>query len=53
MNGPLLPLIVFVVIVAVVAVAGIRLGMLLAPRVERWADRDADPEREDQGGDDD
>lgn len=53
MSGPLVPLIVFAVFVAVVAVAGIRLGMLLAPRIERWADRAADPEQEDDGGDDD
>lgn len=53
MNGPLVPLLVFVVIVAVVAVAGIRLGMLLAPRIDRWADRAADPQQEDHVDDDD
>lgn len=53
MTGPLLPLLVFILLVAVVAVAGVRLGMLLAPRIDRWADRVADPQHEDEGGDDD
>ncbi|HEX7950315.1 MAG TPA: hypothetical protein VF494_08200 [Candidatus Limnocylindrales bacterium] len=38
---------VFLVLVAVVAVAGIRVGMLVAPRLGRLAD----PDDEDQGGD--
>lgn len=42
-------LLVFVAIVAVVAVAGVRLGMLLAPRIDRLAKAD----EEEQGGDDD
>ncbi len=40
---------VFVLIVAVVAVVGIRLGMLVAPRLGRWADGD---EEEDRAADD-
>jgi hypothetical protein len=34
MDDPI-ALVVFVAVVAVVAVAGIRLGMLLAPRIDR------------------
>ena len=45
----LIALVVFIGIVLVVAVAGIRLGMLLAPRIGRLADRDEEEER----GDDD
>jgi NADH:ubiquinone oxidoreductase subunit 3 (subunit A) len=48
MNG-LIALVVFVVIVAVVVVVGIRLGMLLAPRIDRLIERN----EEEQGGDDD
>jgi NADH:ubiquinone oxidoreductase subunit 3 (subunit A) len=51
-TGPWLPLLIFVGIVLVVAAAGVRLGMLLAPRIDRWAERAADP-HEDDGGDDD
>jgi hypothetical protein len=40
---------VFVAIVAVVAVGGIRLGMLLAPRIDRLVG----PTDEEQGADDD
>jgi len=42
-------LLVFVTIVTVVAVVGVRLGMLLAPRIDRWTERS----EEDQRGDDD
>ena len=52
MSGPWLPLLVFVGIVVVVGAVGVRLGMLLAPRIDRWADRAADTD-EDGGGDDD
>ena len=45
----LIALIVFGGIVLVMAVVGIRLGMLLAPRIGRLADRDEEEER----GDDD
>jgi hypothetical protein len=52
-SGQLLPLLVFIVAVAVVAVVGIGLGMLLAPRIGRWADHEPEPQPEDAGGDDD
>jgi NADH:ubiquinone oxidoreductase subunit 3 (subunit A) len=45
----LIAVVVFVAIVAVVAVAGVRLGMLLAPRIDRLAERTD----EEQGADDD
>jgi NADH:ubiquinone oxidoreductase subunit 3 (subunit A) len=48
MEG-LIALVVFVVIVVVVAVAGVRLGMLLAPRIDRLTQ----PSEEEPGGDDD
>jgi NADH:ubiquinone oxidoreductase subunit 3 (subunit A) len=47
--GPLIALAVFAVVVAVVAAVGIRLGMLLAPRIDRMTDRT----EEEPGGDDD
>ena len=49
----LVVLLAFVGFVVVVVVIGVRLGMLLAPRIYRWADREAEPRREDEGGDDD
>ena len=45
----LIALVVFVVVVVVVAVVGVRLGMLLAPRIDRLTERN----HEEQGGDDD
>ena len=42
-------LLVFVVAVVVVAVVGVRLGMLLAPRIDRLTE----PKEEEQGADDD
>ena len=45
----LIPLVVFVVTVVVVAVVGVRLGMLLAPRIDRMTERS----EEEPGGDDD
>ena len=45
----LIPLVVFVLIVVVVAVVGVRLGMLLAPRIDRLTERS----EEEPGGDDD
>jgi len=47
--GELIALPAFVAIVVVVAVAGIRLGMLLAPRIDRLTERN----EEEHGGDDD
>jgi hypothetical protein len=47
--GPLIPVAVFAVVVAIVAAVGIRLGMLLAPRIDRLTDRT----EEEPGGDDD
>jgi hypothetical protein len=41
----LIALAVFVVMVVVVAVVGIRLGMLVAPRIDRWAERDDEEDR--------
>jgi hypothetical protein len=41
----LLALVVFAALVTLVAVAGIRLGMLLAPHIERWTDRDDEEHR--------
>ena len=46
---PLIALAVFIVIVVVVAVVGVRLGMLLAPRIDRLTERT----EEEPGGDDD
>jgi hypothetical protein len=45
----LVAVIVFVALVAVVAVVGIRLGMLVAPRLDRLTT----PAEEDTSGDDD
>ena len=45
----LIPLAVFAVIVVVVAVIGVRLGMLLAPRIDRLTERS---EQEPRGDDD-
>jgi hypothetical protein len=40
-------LIAFLALVAVVAVVGIRLGMLVAPRLTRWTERDeTEPDEE-------
>ena len=47
--GDLTALVVFIAIVVVVAVAGIRLGMLLAPGIDRLTDQT----EEEQGADDD
>ncbi len=47
--GELTAVVVFLVVVAVVAVAGIKLGMLLAPRIDRLVE----PNEEEQGADDD
>jgi hypothetical protein len=47
--GDLSALFVFAVVVVVVAGVGIRLGMLLAPRIDRLTERN----EEEQGGDDD
>ena len=46
---PLIAIVVFIAIVAVVAVVGVRLGMLLAPRIDRLIE----PHDEAEGGDDD
>jgi hypothetical protein len=48
MDG-LITLVLFVLIVVVVAVVGVRLGMLLAPRIDRLTDR---TEEEPRGDDD-
>jgi len=41
-------LLVFLVLVAVVAAGGVAVGMLvIAPRLDRWAERDAEPTEED------
>ena len=45
----LIPLAIFVATVVVVAVIGIRLGMLLAPRIDRLIERNEEEPR----GDDD
>jgi len=45
----LIALALFVLIVVVVAVVGVRLGMLLAPRIDRLTE----PHEEESGGDDD
>ena len=46
---PLIAVAFFVVLVVVVAVVGVRLGMLLAPRIDRLTERS----EEEPGGDDD
>jgi hypothetical protein len=46
---PLIAVAFFVVLVVVVAVVGVRLGMLLAPRIDRLTE----PNEEEPGGDDD
>ncbi len=48
MEG-LITLALFVLIVVVVAVVGVRLGMLVAPRIDRLTERT----EEEPGGDDD
>jgi hypothetical protein len=45
----LIALVVFIAFVAFLVVAGIRLGMLLAPRIDRLIDQN----QEDEGADDD
>jgi multisubunit Na+/H+ antiporter MnhC subunit len=45
--GQLIALLVFVAIVIGVAVLGVRLGMLLAPRIGRLADRGDEEDRGD------
>jgi archaellin len=47
--GELTVLLVFLAVAAVVAAVGIRLGMLLAPRIDRLTER----REEEQDGDDD
>jgi hypothetical protein len=49
----LIVLVGFIGLVVLVVVVGIRLGMLLAPRIDRWTDRQNEPEREDDGAHDD
>jgi hypothetical protein len=46
---PLIALAVFILAVVVVAVVGVRLGMLLAPRIDRLTERNEEEPR----GDDD
>jgi hypothetical protein len=45
--GQLIALLVFIAIVAGMAVVGVRLGMLLAPRIGRLADRGDEEDRGD------
>lgn len=45
--GGLIALGVFIAIVVVVVVVGIRLGMLLAPRIDRLTDRTEEEQRAD------
>lgn len=47
--GELTAVVVFIAVVIVVAVVGVRLGMLLAPRIDRLTE----PKDEEQGADDD
>ena len=47
--GGLITLALFILIVVVVAVVGVRLGMLVAPRIDRLTERT----EEEPGGDDD
>ena len=47
--GGLIALVVFAAIVVVMVVVGVRLGMLLAPRIDRLVERDEEERR----GDDD
>jgi len=46
---PLIALVLFILIVVAVAVVGVRLGMLVAPRIDRLTERT----EEEPGGDDD
>jgi hypothetical protein len=46
-SAQLIALLVFGAIVVVVAVVGVRLGMLLAPRIGRLADRGDEEDRGD------
>ena len=43
----------FLILVAFVAVVGVGLGMLVAPRLTRWTERDERDERDDHEPDDD
>lgn len=43
-GGAMIAIVAVVVTAAVVLAAGVRLGMLVAPRLSRWAERDADEE---------
>ncbi|HEY4227762.1 MAG TPA: hypothetical protein VGM49_05450 [Candidatus Limnocylindrales bacterium] len=47
--GPLIAIAVFALVVLIVAAVGIRVGMLLAPRIDRLTGRT----EEEPGGDDD
>jgi Ni/Fe-hydrogenase subunit HybB-like protein len=40
----------FVAVVAIVLVVGIRLGMLVAPRLDRWTEHDEEEPRDDGPG---
>lgn len=44
LPGPVGTLLVVALVVTAVLVAGFRLGMLVAPRLSRWADRDDNEE---------
>jgi hypothetical protein len=47
--GDLIPVVIFGLLVAIVAVAGVKLGMLLAPRIDRLTE----PGDEERRADDD
>ena len=47
--GPLIAVAIFALVVVIVVAVGIRLGMLLAPRIDRLTDHT----EEEPGGDDD
>lgn len=46
----MIELVAFVAVVVVVLVVGIRLGMLIAPRLDRWTEHDEEEPRDDGPG---
>ena len=46
----MIELVAFIAVAAIVLVVGIALGMLVAPRLDRWTDRDEEEPRDDGPG---
>lgn len=44
LGGPIIAIMAVAVLAMAMLAVGVRLGMLVAPRLSRWAQRDADEE---------